>query len=117
MATLLQSLSDSGWAKVHLTTPNWARPTLGGRPVTFTVLMHPLNSHSSTEASKSSSYWCTTTSPSSLLLLYLQWELSRRGFWFDSGTGWQDVHTLDTCNIGSLGDLSWFTNLSPFEGD
>jgi len=102
MAVLLQSLSGSGWAKVHLTTPNWARPILGGRlithsfyvPIEFIFFNRDIRVH------------LVGTQPllhHSLLLLYLQWELPRWGFWFDSGIGRQGVHTLDTYSIGSLG--------------
>ena len=116
MAVLFQSLSGSDCVKVHLTTPNWAQPTLGVRFVTFTVLMHPLNSYSSTEASESSSCWCTTTSP-----------LSSSSSISSIGTSTKMVlvwvgHWLAGCSYPwhlqhlQWVDLSWFTSRSPLGG-
>jgi len=116
MAIFLQLLIGSGWAKAHLTAPNWDQPTLGVRFVTSTILMHPLNSYSSTEVFKSSSCWCTITSTLSSFFYILNENFHEEGFCLTQALAGKVSMPLTLIALGPRVDLSWFTNRSPLRG-
>jgi len=90
--SLLQSLNCRDCVEVHLTTPEWTLSLLGVRSVDAKVLMQPLNSRSSTYASKSTSCLCIATSRLSSFTSSVGTSTKSVLIW--SGIELQSVHTL-----------------------